>query len=83
MVFFDLEFVEMANPGTFEKCRKQIEGAIKRRQKAGEKFAAMDLPYFAASDKKSTEDYVAELLSRGFTVERTHIDSSFYGRVYW
>lgn len=75
--------IGMANPGTFDKCRKQIEGAIKRRQKAGENFAAMDLPYFSSQDKVFTDNYLEELGQRGFTVTVTHTDSSRYGRVSW
>lgn len=73
----------MASVGSFNKAKKQIEGAIKRQTKKGESFAAMDLPYFSESDKKLTDQYINELKQRGFSIENTHIDSSWYGRVSW
>ncbi len=60
---------EMAQPGTFEKCKKQIEGAISRRTKKGETFCAMNLPYYLDEDKKLTDAYLLELKARGYTVE--------------
>ena len=60
---------EMAQPGTFEKCKKQIEGAINRQTKKGETFCAMDLPYYLEEDKKLTDAYLQELKARGYTVE--------------
>ncbi|KKC45300.1 hypothetical protein [Acinetobacter sp. V2] len=59
----------MAQPGTFEKCKKQIEGAINRQTKKGETFCAMDLPYYLDEDKKLTDAYLQELKARGYTVE--------------
>lgn len=59
----------MAQPGTFDRCKKQIEGAIKRQTKKGESFAAIDLPYFLDSDKKLTDDYLGSLRDRGFVIE--------------
>lgn len=73
----------MASVGSFEKCRKQIERAIKNQQKKGARFAAMDLPFFTSEDQKLTMDYVEQLKACGFVVEQNHIDSSFYGRVSW
>ena len=73
----------MAGVGSFEKCRKQIERAIKSQKKKGECFAAMDLPFFTSEDQKLTMEYVEQLKAQGFVVEQTHLDSSFYGRVSW
>lgn len=73
----------MAGVGSFEKCRKQIERAITNQKKKGERFAAMDLPFFTSEDQKLTMEFIEQLKARGFTVEQTHLNSSFYGRVRW
>ena len=73
----------MANVGGFDKAKRQIERAIKNQKNKGQVFAAMDLPYFSEHDKKATDQYIEELKHRGFSVENTHIDSSWYGRVSW
>ena len=73
----------MANPGTFEKCRKQIEGGIKRQQQKGSNYVALDLPYFSSDDQKLTDNYIKELEGRGFRVEIHHTDSSRYGKAHW
>lgn len=73
----------MAGVGTFEKCRKQIEGGIKRQQKAGFNYVALDLPYFAKSDQAATDAYLEQLEQRGFKVEISHTDSSKYGKAFW
>ena len=73
----------MACPGTFEKCKRQIERAIKSQKAKGARFAAMDLPYFTATDKQLTDAFIEELKVRGLVVEQQHTDSSYYGRVSW
>ena len=75
----------MAQPGTFEKCKKQIEGAIKRQTKKGERFCAMDLPYHLKEDKELTDAYLQELKGRGFKIEiSTDADCpELCGKVKW
>lgn len=73
----------MAGVGTLEKCKKQIEGGIRRQKKNGYNFTALDLPYFASTDKASTDAYLQELERRGYVVQIDHIDSSKYGRISW
>lgn len=73
----------MAAVGGFSKAKKQIESAIKNQKAKGKSFAAMDLPYFTQADKQLTDQFVQDLKDRGFSVENTHIDSSWYGRVTW
>lgn len=76
---------KMAQPGTFEKCRKQIEGAIKRQKKKGENFCAMDLPYHLKEDKELTDAYLQELKERGFTIGISTPEdwSEVCGKVKW
>ncbi|MEX5443522.1 hypothetical protein WCE14_09145 [Acinetobacter schindleri] len=73
----------MAGVGTFDKCQRQIEGGIKRQQKAGRDYVALDLPYFTTSDKEKTDAYLKQLEDRKFRVEISHTDSSKYGKAYW
>lgn len=73
----------MASVGSFEKCRKQIEGGIKRQAKQGRNYVALDLPYYSIDDQKLTDDYIKELEGRGFRVEIHHTDSSRYGKAHW
>lgn len=73
----------MAGVGTFEKCRKQIEGGIKRQTRDGENYVALDLPYFIRSDQLETDAYIKHLEDRGMRVEIHHTDSSKYGKAYW
>lgn len=73
----------MAGIGTFLKCRKQIEGGIKRQTKLGRNYVALDLPYFTSDDQKLTDNYIKELESRGLRVQIHHTDSSRYGKAYW
>lgn len=73
----------MADVGTFEKCRRQIEGGIKRQQKEGLDYVALDLPYFTQSDQAETDAYLKQLEDRGFQIEIHHTDSSKYGKALW
>lgn len=73
----------MAGVGTFEKCRKQIESGIKRQQKAGCNYVALDLPYFTQSDQTETDAYLQLLAERGLKVEISYIGSSKYGKASW
>lgn len=73
----------MAGVGTFEKCRKQIEGGIIRQVKAGENYIALDLPYFLKADQLETDAYLKQLEDRGMRVDIHHTDSSKYGKAYW
>lgn len=73
----------MAGVGTFEKCRKQIESGIKRQQKKGHNYVALDLPYFTNSDQSQTDDYLKQLEERGFQVHISHTCSSKYGKASW
>lgn len=73
----------MAGVGTFEKCKRQIEGGIKRQKKDGANYVALDLPYFTVADKANTDAYIQELERRGFSIKIEHKSSSKYGRASW
>lgn len=73
----------MAAVGSFDKAKKQIEGAIKRQKKKGQAFAAIDLPYFTSTDIALTDQFITELKEQGFVIENAHVDSSWYGKVKW